>query len=48
MSDANAAATAFGPNPGESARSIVDLNVAAVTGSFDGGEKRKPGRIRNE
>src|SRR5919204_1295189 len=27
--------------------SIVDLNVDAVTGSFDGGEKRKPGRILN-
>src|SRR6266536_3181897 len=28
-------------------RSIVDLNVIAVTASFDGGEKRKPGRIVN-
>ena len=28
-------------------RSIVDLNVVAVTGWFDGGEKRKPGRILN-
>ena len=28
-------------------RSIVDLNVIAVTASFDGGEKRKPGRILN-
>jgi hypothetical protein len=32
---------------GENARSSVCLNVAAVTGSFDGGEKRKPGRITN-
>ena len=32
---------------GLSARSIVSLNVSAVTGSFDGGEKRKPGRIVN-
>ena len=46
MSEANAAATAFGPNRGESARSIVYRNVSAVTGLFDGGEKRKPGRIR--
>jgi hypothetical protein len=28
-------------------RSIVDLNVIAVTASFDGGEKRKPDRILN-
>ena len=28
-------------------RSIVDLNVVAVTASCDGGEKRKPGRILN-
>ena len=28
-------------------RSIVDLNVDAVTGSFDGGENRKPVRILN-
>src|SRR2546426_6502358 len=28
-------------------RSIVDLNVDAVTASFDGGEKRKPERILN-
>ena len=27
--------------------SIVDLNVEAVTTSFDGGEKRKPGAILN-
>jgi hypothetical protein len=32
---------------GESSRSIERLNVAAVTGSFDGGEKRKPDRTRN-
>ena len=37
----------YGPRPpwpslGENARSSVCLNVAAVTGSFDGGEKRKP------
>src|SRR5688500_14275314 len=48
MSDANAAATAFGPSRGDSARSIVYLKVSAVTGSFDGGEKRKPRRIRKE
>jgi hypothetical protein len=48
MSDANAAAKACGPSLGDSARSIVYLNVSAVTGSFDGGEKRKPFRIRKE
>ena len=48
MSPANAAAAAPGPSRGDSARSIVDLNVLAVTDSFDGGEKRKPRRIRNE
>ena len=32
---------------GLSVRSIVSLNVCAVTGSFEGGEKRKPGRIVN-
>ena len=32
---------------GFTTRSIVDLNVVAVTASFDGGEKRKPGRILN-
>ena len=32
---------------GFSARSIVCLNVCAVTGWFDGGEKRKPRRIVN-
>ena len=32
---------------GLSARSIVSLNVCAVTGWFDGGEKRKPLRIVN-
>ena len=32
---------------GSATRSIVDLNVLAVTTSFDGGEKRKPGRILN-
>ena len=32
---------------GLSVRSIVSLNVCAVTGWFDGGEKRKPGRIVN-
>ena len=32
---------------GESVRSIVYRKVSAVTGSFDGGEKRKPGRMRN-
>ncbi len=26
---------------------MTPRNVPAVTGSFDGGEKRKPGRIRN-
>ena len=34
-------------HPGFSVRSIVALNVCAVTGSFEGGEKRKPGRILN-
>jgi hypothetical protein len=48
MSDANAAATAFGPSRGDSARSIVNLKVSAVTGWFDGGEKRNPGRTRKE
>ena len=28
-------------------RSIVCLKVSAVTSSFDGGEKRMPGRITN-
>ena len=32
---------------GSTTRSIVDLNVLAVTTSLDGGEKRKPGRILN-
>jgi hypothetical protein len=32
---------------GESSRSIERLKVAAVTGWFDGGEKRKPDRTRN-
>ena len=32
---------------GLSARSIENLKVWAVTGAFDGGEKRKPGRIVN-
>jgi hypothetical protein len=30
---------------GLSVRSITYWNVRAVTGSFEGGEKRKPGRI---
>ena len=42
------AGASLGPRPprpsfGENARSSVCLNVAAVTGSFEGGEKRKPG-----
>src|SRR3954447_10706497 len=32
---------------GAATRSMVDLNVAAVTASFDGGENRYPGRIVN-
>jgi hypothetical protein len=44
-------ASGFGPPPlasfGDSARSIVALNVAAVTDWPEGGENRKPGRIRN-
>jgi hypothetical protein len=32
---------------GSVTRSIVDLNVEAVTGAFEGGEKRYPGRIVN-
>jgi hypothetical protein len=32
-------------NLGLSVRSIATLNVSAVTGSFDGGEKRKPPRM---
>jgi hypothetical protein len=32
---------------GSSVRSIVYLSVSAVTGWFDGGEKRKPLRIVN-
>ena len=32
---------------GLASRSIVDLKVDAVTGSFDGGENRNPGRILN-
>ena len=32
---------------GFATRSIVDLNVSAVTAAFDGGENRKPGRIVN-
>ena len=35
------------PSFGEKARSSVCLNVAAVTASWDGGEKRKPRRMRN-
>jgi len=33
--------------PGFRVRAIVYLNVCAVTGSFEGGEKRKPRRIVN-
>ena len=32
---------------GSTLRSIVCLKVCAVTGWFDGGEKRMPGRIVN-
>jgi hypothetical protein len=35
------------PTCGLSPRSIVRSNAFAVTGSFDGGEKRKPRRIVN-
>ena len=34
----------YRPRPGEKARSRVDANVAAVSGSFDGGEKANPPR----
>ena len=35
------------PSLGSSARSIARSNAAAVTGSFDGGEKPNPDRILN-
>lgn len=47
MSEATDTAGASGPRTGESARSIVYLNVAAVTGWPEGGENRKPGLILN-
>jgi hypothetical protein len=47
MSVATENAGAFFPRTGERARSIEYLNVSAVTGWFDGGEKRTPDRIRN-
>jgi len=47
MSDASASAGVLRPSRGESARSIEYLNVRAVTGSFDGGEKRNPGLMPN-
>ncbi len=47
MSAANAGATAADPSFGLKLRSIVDLNVAAVTRSFEGGENLKPSRILN-
>ena len=42
-----ASSAANDPVLGSSARSIARSNAAAVTGSFDGGEKRKPSRILN-
>src|SRR4051794_39647096 len=44
MSDANGHACC---TLGLSVRSMVCLNVSAVTGSLEGGENRNPGRIRN-
>jgi hypothetical protein len=48
---ASTCAAALGPPPianaCDIARSIVNLNVSAVTLWPDGGENRKPGRIRN-
>ena len=45
MSEATERAGGSGPRAGESARSIVYLNVVAVTIWFEGGENRKPGVI---
>ena len=45
MSEATDTAGASGPRAGDRARSIVYLNVAAVTGWSEGGENRKPGLI---
>ena len=45
MSEATERAGASGPRAGESARSMVYLNVAAVTIWPEGGENRKPGVI---
>ena len=42
-----ASSAANDPVRGSSARSIARSNAAAVTGSFDGGEKRNPRRILN-
>jgi hypothetical protein len=38
---------AFAPSFGDSARSIEYRTASAVTGWFDGGENRYPGRILN-
>ena len=45
MSEATERAGGSGPRAGESARSIVYLNVVAVTIWSEGGENRKPGVI---
>ena len=47
MSEATDTAGAPGPRAGDKARSIVYLNVAAVTGWSEGGENRKPDLILN-
>ncbi len=46
MSPTTCSPDGSGPTFGDSVRSIVRLNVSALTCSDDGGEKRIPGRIR--
>ena len=46
LSTSFASSAANDPVLGSSARSIARPKAAAVTGSFDGGEKRNPCRIR--
>ena len=47
MSPTSDGAVASGPKPGASERSMLARNVSAVIGAPDGGEKRRPGRMRN-
>ena len=48
MSRAACAPVARSPSPGARARSMLARKVSAVIGAPDGGEKRRPGRMRNE